>query len=161
MSKLTNLLPKLVLWVLMILSVVAFVMIFIGGSVDPTAEYKEPVYTDVLLYWVGIIFAIALIITLGFALVQIAKSFVREPAQTAKSMIGVLLLFGLLLVSLFCFNDFNYINNDILPTFDGEITLLMNQLSNMAIIPTAVLAVIAILLIVFSGLFKGKVKDVK
>ena len=161
MSKLTNLLPKITLWVLMIVSVVTFVMIFIGGSVDPTAEYKEPVYTDVLLYLVAAICVLALIITLGFAFVQIAKGFVKAPGETAKSMIGVLLLFALLAVSLFCFNDYQYINNDILPTFDGEITLMMNQLANMAIIPTGVLAAIAILLIVFSSAFKGKVKDVK
>ena len=159
MSKLTSLLPKIALWVLMALSVVAFVMVFVGGSVDPTAEYKEPVYTDVLLYWVFAIFVIALVITLGFALVQIFNSFKNSPLETLKSTVGVVLLFGLLAVSYFCFNNFQYLDNDGLPTFDGTITLTMNQLSNLSIISIAVLAVIAIVLIVFAKSFKGKIYD--
>lgn len=159
MSKFTSLLPKIALWILMALSVVAFAMVFIGGSVDPTAEYKEPVYTDVLLYWVGAIFAIALIITLGFALVQIFHQFRTAPGAAVKSMIGVLALFGLLAVGFFCINGFNYVDNEVLSTFDGTITLGMNQLSNMSIVSIGVLAVIAIVLIVFSGAFKGKVYD--
>ena len=54
MSKLVNILPKILLWVMMAMSVVAIALIFLGGSVDPSAEYLEPVYTDVLLYWIAI-----------------------------------------------------------------------------------------------------------
>lgn len=159
MSKFSSILPKIVLWVLMILSVAATVIAFIGGSVDPTAEYKEPAHLDVLLCWMGIIAGIALLITLGFALVQLIRNFVKHPLSALKSMVGILLLFALLIVSFFCFTGYKYLNNDSIPTFDGVITPTMNNLANMSIISIGVLALVAVILIVFSGAFKRKVKD--
>lgn len=159
MSKFSTLLPKIILGVLMVASVVPFVMVFAGGSVDPYAEYKEPVYTDVLLYWVFGIFFLALLITLGFALIQFVQSLIKHPLSALKSMLSPILLVGVLLFGFFGMNDYQLQTNDTMPTFDGEISLLVNQLSNMCIFGIATLALIAVLLIVFSGLFKSKVKD--
>jgi len=159
MSKLTSLLPKIVLWVLMVVSVAAFAMVFAGGSVDPTAEYLEPVYTDVLLYWIVVIVAIALIITLGFALVQLVKTFIKSPLAAIQSLVGPLLLIALLLFGYFGMTGFHFLTNDDIPAFDGIISTGVNQLSNMCMLGIGVLAVVAILLIIFSSLFKAKVKD--
>lgn len=158
MSKLVNVLPKILLWVMMAVSVVAIALIFLGGSVDPSAEYLEPVYTDVLLYWIGITVGIALLITLGFAVVQLGKGLVRNPGETIKSLIFPILLVALLLVGFFGMNNYCFFGPDAIPTFDGTITLLMNQLANMCMLGIGALSVIAILLIIFAGAFKSKVK---
>lgn len=95
MSKFTALLPKIALWVLSILSVAATAMIFIGGVIDPSVEYKEPVYTDILLYWIIIMFALALVTTLGFALAQFIRMFANKPGKTLKSLVWIVLLAGI------------------------------------------------------------------
>ena len=159
MSKFSSLLPKVVLWILMVVSVAAFAMVFAGGSVDPTAEYLEPVYTDVLLYWIAAIVAIALVITLGFALVQLVKNFVKSPLATLESLVGPLLLVALLLFGYFGLTNFNFLTNDDIPAFDGVVSQSINQLSTMCMLGIGALALVAILLIIFSGLFKAKVKD--
>lgn len=159
MSKFYNLLPKISLWVLMLVSVVAFALIFIGGSIDPTAEYKEPVFTDVLLIWIAIILLLALAVTLIFACIQLVKGFISSPMSALKSLIGPLLLVALLLFGFFGANDFAFMTNDDLPTFDGTITLFTNQLTNACMVAIGVLAIIAILLIIFANAFKSKVKD--
>lgn len=158
MSKLVNILPKVLLWVLMTVSVVATAMVFLGGSVDPSAEYLEPVYTDVLLYWIGISCGVALLVTLGFALVQLIKGMAKKPGEALKSLIGPILLIALLLVGYFGMNNYYFFTSDDLPTFDGTITLAMNQLTNMCMLGIGVLSVVAILLIIFAGAFKSKVK---
>ncbi len=158
MSKIVNILPKILLWVMMAVSVVATAMIFLGGSVDPSAEYREPVYTDVLLYWVAIAVGIALLVTLGFALVQLIRNFVKKPVEAIKSMIGPLLLIALLLVGFFFMNNYCYLGPEDIPTFDGPITMAMNQLVNMCMLGIGALSVVAVLLIIFGGAFKAKVK---
>lgn len=159
MSKLVNILPKILLWVMMAMSVVAIALIFLGGNVDPSAEYLEPVYTDVLLYWIAISVGVALLVTLGFALVQLIKGMIKNPWEAIKSLIGPILLIALLLVGFFCLNDYYFFTSDDIPTFDGTITLAMNQLSNMCMLGIGVLAIVAVLLIIFAGAFKSKVKE--
>lgn len=159
MSKFISVLPKVVLWVLMLASVVATAMIFVGGSVDPSAEYLEPVYTDVLLYWIAISVVIALLVTLGFALVQLVKDMVKKPLESLKAMVGPILMIAVLLVGYFCLNNYHYIGPEDLPTFDGAITLAVNQLTNMCMLGIAVLSVVAVLMIIFGGAFKTKVKE--
>lgn len=158
MSKFVNILPKVLLWVLMVVSVVAIAMVFLGGSVDPSAEYLEPVYTDVLLYWIGISVGVALLVTLGFALVQLIKGMAKNPIEAIKSLIGPVLLIALLLVGYFGMNNYCFFTSDDIPTFDGAITLAMNQLTNMCMLGIGALSVVAILLIIFAGAFKSKVK---
>ncbi len=158
MSKFVNILPKLTLWILMPISVVATAMVLLGGSVDPTAEYLEPVYTDVLLYWMVISLAIAVIVTLGIALVQLIKGMIKKPGAALKSLIAPVLVLAVLLVGYFGMNDVYYMTAEEMPTFDGVITLGMNQLTNMCLLGAFVLLAVAILMIVFSGLFKPKAK---
>ncbi len=159
MSKFVNILPKLTLWILMPISVVATALVLFGGSVDPSAEYLEPVYTDVLLYWMVVSLALALVVTLGIALVQLIKGLIKRPGAVLKSLISPLLLVGVLLIGYFGMNDVYYMSAETMPTFDGTITLGMNQLTNMCLLGAFVLLGVAILMIIFSGVFKPKVKN--
>ena len=84
---------------------------------------------------------------------------IKNPWEAIKSLIGPILLIALLLVGFFCLNDYYFFTSDDIPTFDGAITLAMNQLSNMCMLGIGVLAIVAVLLIIFAGAFKSKVKE--
>lgn len=154
MLKFTNILPKLTLWLLMLLSVAAFVMVFVGGVVDPEAEYKEPVFLDTILYWIGIMVAIILVITITFALIQFVKSLIATPKQALLSLGAISLLVAVFVIT--------YITSD--NSTPLEITGyegVHNQgvwlsIVIMFINTIGIVAGTAVLLMLFGGLFRVK-----
>ncbi|MDD2618658.1 MAG: hypothetical protein PHT87_07685 [Bacteroidales bacterium] len=152
MSKLVNILPKVFLWLLMLLSVGAIVLVFSGGVIDPVAEYKEPVYLDYLLYWIGAIIGIAILFTLGFGLFQFGKGLVSNPKSALLSLGAILLLVAVFVVT--------FMTSDSSETIEiigyegihnqGVWLKVVSMFTN----TIGIVAGVAILLMLFGGLFK-------
>ncbi|MDR2042405.1 MAG: hypothetical protein LBP98_08850 [Tannerella sp.] len=84
------------LWAVTLISVVVLGFFYLGGVVDPNAEQKAPINTDVLLYWCYIIFVITIIALVILGLFQFIST-VRAKPKSALVSLGVLILFAALL----------------------------------------------------------------
>ena len=94
-----------VLIVLALIGVVAFGMTVFGGYVDPNAEYPAPVFTNVLLYTVYGMVAIAFLAMIIFGIVGFARSF-KTNRKAALSGLGALLgLIVLMVIAYFVGSD--------------------------------------------------------
>lgn len=85
--------------VTIIISLVVFGIYYGGGTVDPTAETPEPVYVDVLLYWLYVLFGIVLGCTVFFAALQMVKLMKDDPKSGIFSLGAIVLLVGMLLIT--------------------------------------------------------------
>ena len=86
-------------WTLLIsciISVVALIMFYTGGVVDPAAEMKEPVYTGLLLNWTYILFGLTIASTVVLAAWQF-MGLLKHDAKSALMSLVVLVLFVALL----------------------------------------------------------------
>lgn len=152
MSKLVNILPKVSLWLLMLISVGAMILVFSGGVIDPEAEYKEPVYVDYLLYWIGAMIGITLIITLGFGLVQFVKGMISDTKNALLSLSAILLLAAVFVVTFITSDNsqpieilgYEGIHNQ------GVWLKVVSMFTN----TIGIVAGVAILLMLFGGLFR-------
>lgn len=90
MNKFLNLLPKFSLWLLAAISVVITIVFYVGGGneVEINGEtWNAPTYTDLFLNWSFVLGAIAIILTLGFAIVSFVKTLMNEPKKAVKSLV--------------------------------------------------------------------------
>ena len=90
---------KISSWTLLIssiISVVALIMFYTGGVVDPAAEMKEPVYTGLLLNWTYVLFGLTIASTIVLAAWQFLGSL-KNDAKSALVSLLVLVLFVALL----------------------------------------------------------------
>lgn len=152
MSKLVNILPKVSLWLLMLISVGAMILVFSGGVIDPEAEYKEPVYVDYLLYWIGAMVGITLIVTLGFGLVQFVKGMISDTKNALLSLSAILLLAAVFVVTFITSDSSQPIE---IMGYEG----IHNQgvwlkVVSMFTNTIGIVAGVAILLMLFGGLFR-------
>ena len=81
---------------IMIISVAVLAMFYLGGVVDPAAENKEPVNTDLLLYWSYTIVGASVVGLLIFGLLQFVSSLKAKPKAALGSLL-VLVAFVILL----------------------------------------------------------------
>lgn len=94
-----------VLIVLALIGVVAFGMTVFGGYVDPNAGYPEPVFTNVLLYTVYGMVAIAFLAMIIFGIVGFAQSF-KTNRKAALGGLGALVgLVVLMVIAYFVGSD--------------------------------------------------------
>ncbi len=138
----------------MLTSVGAVLLVFIGGVVDPEAEYKEPVLLDSLLYWIGAMIGIIILITVGFSLAQFGKNLFTYPKNALLSLGAISLLVAVFIVT--------YIKSDSsqpleITGYEG----IHNQgvwlsVVTMFIDTIGIVAGVAILLMLFGGLFRIK-----
>lgn len=94
-------------WTLLIsaiISVVALVMFYVGGVVDPAAEMQEPVYTGLLLNWTYVLFGLTIASTVVFAAWQFLGSL-KHDAKSAMMSLLVLVLFVALLAVTYVMGD--------------------------------------------------------
>lgn len=86
-----------VLIVLALISVVVFCLTLFGGYVDENAELLEPKYTDVLLYTVYGMTALAVLAMIVFGIIGFVQSFRTNP-RAALGGLGALVGLVLLMV---------------------------------------------------------------
>lgn len=72
-----KLIPKVTLWVLLAIGIIASVMFFVGGSegaLEVAGDFLEiPRFTDLLLGWNYVLLALACIITLIFVVIKLIE----------------------------------------------------------------------------------------
>ncbi len=98
---------KLSSWTLLVISIITVVVVgifFGGGVVDPAAENKDYVYTELLLNWTYLVFYITIIALVVLGVWQYVSVLRTNPKGAAMSL-GVLVLFALMLIITYSMGD--------------------------------------------------------
>ena len=89
-----KLFPKVTLWVLMLVGIVASVMFFAGGSegsLEVAGDFLNiPKFTDTLLYWIYVLVALVIFVTFGFVIAKLVETFKVDPKRGLTSVLVVL-----------------------------------------------------------------------
>ena len=89
-----KLFPKVTLWVLMIVGIIATAMFFFGGSegsLEVAGDFLDiPKFTNVLLYWIYALVALVILVTFGFVLAKLVETFKVDPKRGLVSVVVVL-----------------------------------------------------------------------
>lgn len=101
MSKIIEKAPKILAYLLVILSGIFVAMIYVGGNAESLEVGGElltvPKYTDTLLYWSYFLIGLIVVITLLLIVLGFVKSLVANPLSAIKSLIP-LIIFVLIFV---------------------------------------------------------------
>ena len=94
-----KLFPKVTLWVLMLVGIVASALFFLGGSegsLEVAGDFLNiPKFTDTLLYWIYVLVALVILVTFGFVLAKLVETFKVDPKRGLTSVLVVLAAVGL------------------------------------------------------------------
>jgi hypothetical protein len=89
--------------VLSFLLLLAFFGTLGQGSESLTSASGEaihvPLLTDAIIYWGYVLFALAIVVAVGVALVKFVKSLISNPASAVKAIIPIILFVGIFVVS--------------------------------------------------------------
>ena len=94
-----KLFPKVTLWVLMLVGIVATAMFFLGGSegsLEVAGDFLDiPKFSDVFLYWIYALVVLVILTTFGFVLAKLVETFKVDPKAGIRSILVVLVAVGL------------------------------------------------------------------
>ena len=94
-----KLFPKVTLWVLMLVGIVATALFFLGGSegaVEVAGDFLDiPKFSDVLLYWIYALVVLVILATFGFVIAKLVETFKVDPKRGLTSVVVVLAAVGL------------------------------------------------------------------
>ncbi len=145
------------LLVMLLLSVVVVAMFFLGGETPveqrlvADTSLSEPAQTDLLIYWMYILFGVTVAVTLVAALYQLVTGFIDSPKTTLKSLLGVVLLVVIMIVSWAIGSG----EPLVMPGYEGtENVPFWLKLTDMFIYTIYILMGITVLLIVGFGITK-------
>lgn len=100
-----KLLPKITLWVLMLLGIVATIMFFAGGSngsLEVAGDFLDiPRFTDLFLIWSYILLGIVILVTLGVVITEFVKNCKYDKRKAIRTSVVVLGFIALVLVCWF------------------------------------------------------------
>ncbi|MBP3575438.1 MAG: hypothetical protein J6J55_02975 [Paludibacteraceae bacterium] len=89
-----KLVPKVTLWVLMLVGIIATAMFFFGGSegsLEVAGDFLDiPKFTNVLLYWIYALVVLVILVTFGFVIAKLVETFKVDPKRGLTS-VGVVL----------------------------------------------------------------------
>ena len=89
-----KLVPKVTLWVLMLVGIIATAMFFFGGSegsLKVAGDFLDiPKFTNVLLYWIYALVVLVILVTFGFVIAKLVETFKVDPKRGLTS-VGVVL----------------------------------------------------------------------
>lgn len=95
MSKIIEKAPKILAYLLVILSGVFVTMIYLGGNAESLEVGGElltvPKHTDTLLYWTYFLIGLIVAITLILIIVGFVKNMIANPASALKSLIPIII----------------------------------------------------------------------
>ncbi len=101
MSNKLNLITKITLWALLAITVVVGGLFFFGGDDTPYEvggdSMWNPLFTDTLIYWMYVLIALTILITVGLSLMQFVQSFIANPKKGVKSL-SILVAFAAVFV---------------------------------------------------------------
>ncbi len=93
---------KISSWTLLVCSIISIVvlgMFYAGGSVDPAAEMKEPIYTGLLINWTYALFLITVVSTVIFAIWQFATLLKTDSKAAIMSLVVIVLFAAMLFIT--------------------------------------------------------------
>ena len=89
-----KLFPKVTLWVLMLVGIVATALFFLGGSegsLEVAGDFLDiPKFTNVLLHWIYVLVVLVILVTFGFVIAKLVETFKVDPKRGLVS-VGVVL----------------------------------------------------------------------
>ena len=89
-----KLFPKVTLWVLMLVGIVATALFFLGGSegsLEVAGDFLDiPKFTNVLLYWIYALVVLVILVTFGFVIAKLVETFKVDPKRGLVSVAVVL-----------------------------------------------------------------------
>ena len=89
-----KLFPKVTLWVLMVVGIVATALFFLGGSegsLEVAGDFLDiPKFTNVLLYWIYALVVLVILATFGFVIAKLVETFKVDPKRGLTSVLVVL-----------------------------------------------------------------------
>jgi len=143
---------NILMYVLFGLSIAFFAMFYLGGEQSITfSNEKEalyPVYTDLVMYWSYILFAISVVATLGFAIVYVIFNF----SKAKNALIGII---ALALISLVAY----LMASGAIPHFHGvekfNITESLSKLVGSGLYLTYLLLGLSILGVIYTEISKS------
>jgi len=70
-------------------------------SIDSAAgeAIQVPLMTDVVIYWLYVLFGVALVVSVVFALIKFVKSLISNPVAALKSLLPIVLFGAVFLIS--------------------------------------------------------------
>ena len=94
-----KLFPKVTLWVLMVVGIIATAMFFLGGSegsLEVAGDFLDiPKFSDVFLYWIYALVGLVILVTFGFVLAKLVETFKVDPKAGVRSILVVLAAVGI------------------------------------------------------------------
>ena len=94
-----KLFPKVTLWVLMLVGIVATALFFLGGSegsLEVAGDFLDiPKFTDILLYWNYVLVGVVILVTFGFVIAKLVETFKVDAKRGLVSVVVVLAAVGL------------------------------------------------------------------
>ena len=89
-----KLFPKVTLWVLMVVGIIATAMFFLGGSegsLEVAGDFLDiPKFSNVLLYWIYALVVLVILATFGFVIAKLVETFKVDPKRGLTSVLVVL-----------------------------------------------------------------------
>ena len=89
-----KLFPKVTLWVLMVVGIIATAMFFLGGSegsLEVAGDFLDiPKFSDVFLYWIYALVVLVILATFGFVIAKLVETFKVDPKRGLTSVLVVL-----------------------------------------------------------------------
>ena len=96
-----NKLSSIVLYVLCAITIVITLLFFLGGDVDPNADYVEPVYTNAMINLMYACFFLTALMAVASALWQFVVKLQSNKASAIKTIVSVGLTILVLVISYF------------------------------------------------------------
>ena len=94
-----KLFPKVTLWVLMVVGIIATALFFLGGSegsLEVAGDFLDiPKFSDVFLYWIYALVGLVILVTFGFVLAKLVETFKVDPKAGVRSILVVLAAVGI------------------------------------------------------------------
>ncbi len=148
---------KIALYISMIITIVVMAVFFFGGQAPEeqrlVADQSQPIFTDLLMYWMYILLIVTIVAWLLFAIVGFAKNMKDNPKKGFGSLVGVLALGGLLLVT-YLIGSGELLT---IPGYTGgDNTPGMLKMTDMWLYSCYVLLLVTILSIIVVPIFKKK-----
>ena len=89
-----KLFPKVTLWVLMVVGIIATALFFLGGSegsLEVAGDFLDiPKFTNALLFWIYALVVLVILVTFGFVIAKLVETFKVDPKRGLVS-VGVVL----------------------------------------------------------------------
>ena len=94
-----KLFPKVTLWILLALGIIASVMFYVGGSagsLEVAGDFLDiPKFTDMFLTWIYLLVAMVVLVTFGFVIAKFVETY-KVDKKKAVTSLGVIVA-GILL----------------------------------------------------------------